>query len=132
MFSDAHDQPPRLCPECGEDMSDHPYSQDRPGAAARLLRRAATALLPVMAAVWFLLLFLDVAGHPWGFGAGEGYWALPIIGGPSAVLYVVSRFLPRTRRVICLRCSWSREYPAPRWSARPSVAGIQRDPRDEI
>ena len=132
MSFDAIDEPPRICPSCGHDMSDHPYFQEGPGPAARTAQRVAVWLLPMMAAVWFLLLFLDVAGHPWGIGAGRGYLALPIIGGPSAISYVVSRLLPRTRRVICLHCSWNREYAAPQWSAKPSVAGIQRDPRDEI
>lgn len=132
MRGQSSDRPPRLCPSCGHDLSDHPYFQEGPGPAARQARTVAVWMVPVMAVVYFLLLFLDVAGHPWGFGAGQGYFALTIIGGPSAVLYLISRLLPRTRRVICLRCSWSREYPAPQWSARPSVAGIQRDPRDEI
>ena len=131
MSSVVIDGPPRLCPSCGHDMSDHPYYQEGPGPAARSMQKAAVLLLPVMAGFWFLLLFLVVSGHPWGFGAVEGYWALPVIGGPSAVLYVVSRLLPRTRRIICLRCSWNREYPAPQWSPKPTIAGIQRDPREE-
>lgn len=110
MASVASDRPPQHCPACGHDLSDHPYFQEGPGPAGRLLQRAALVLLPVMALVWGLLLLLDVADHPWGLGAGRGYLALPIIGGPSLVLYVASRLLPRTRRVICLRCSWNREY----------------------
>ncbi len=47
---------------------------------------------------------------PAGFGTGHGYFAVAFMGGPSAALYAISRLIPPRRLVICLRCSWSREY----------------------
>lgn len=105
----AAEQPPRFCPSCGEDLSEFPYSQPVPGPAAKLLRRVAVALLPVMAIAYLALLF--GAGSDLGFGTGHGYFALMLIGGPSLVLYAVSRLFPRNRLVICQRCSWNREVP---------------------
>lgn len=101
--------PPRLCPSCGHDLSAHPYYQTRPGPAAGLLRKLAMALLPVMALVYLLWLFW-VTEDP-GFGTGHGYFAVLLIGGPSFLLYAISRLLPHRRLVICLHCSWNQEYP---------------------
>ena len=102
-------EPPRICPSCGQDLSAHPYYQTRPGPAARLLRRIALVLLPVMAVVYLLLLFQGY--RDLGFGTGHGYLAVGLIGGPSFLLYALSRLFPRSRLVICLHCSWNREYP---------------------
>ena len=102
---------PRHCPTCGQDLTEHPYYQTRPGPAARLLRKIAMALLPVMAAVYLYLVLLSDFDP--GFGTGAGYLAVALIGGPSFLLYAVSRLLPRCRLVICLHCSWSAEYPLP-------------------
>ncbi|MFQ5350460.1 MAG: hypothetical protein ACE5EG_08470 [Thermoanaerobaculia bacterium] len=118
MSSEATDTPPPICPSCGHDMSDHPYSQDRPGPAARKLRKIALALLPVMGLVYLYLLFLSEMDM--GFGTGAGYFAVALIGGPSFLLYAVSRRLPRVRLVICLHCSWNREYPPSGRTARPA------------
>ncbi len=105
----ATDQPPRLCPACGEDLSEHPYYQRVPSPAAKMLRKIALALLPVMAIAYVAQLFWGSANM--GFGTGAGYFALLVIGGPSLLLYAVSRLLPARRLVICQRCSWNREYP---------------------
>ena len=108
--------PPRTCPACGQDLSEHPYYRERPGKTARKLRMVAVALLPAMSVVYLALLFFG--GYALGFGTGHGYWAVAVIGGPSLVLYAVSRLLPRVRLVICLRCSWSQEYPPTRTLGR--------------
>ncbi len=118
MSPEPVDAPPRRCPACGHDMSDHPYDQPRPGPAAKLLRKIALALLPVMTAVY--LAFLFFSDEDMGFGTGAGYFAIAMIGGPSLALYAVSRVLPRRRLVICLHCSWNREYPAGRSPGRTS------------
>lgn len=62
-----------------------------------------------MAIVYVAQLFWGNANL--GFGTGAGYFALLVIGGPSLLLYAVSRLLPKRRLVICQRCSWNREYP---------------------
>ncbi len=110
MCPETTDTPPRICPSCGHDMSEHPYYQLRPGPLARLLRRIAMGLLPVLAVAYLSLLFFGEQNL--GFGTGAGYLAIALIGGPSLLLYAVSRLLPRRRVVICLHCSWNREYPA--------------------
>ncbi len=102
--------PPRLCPECGADLSDFPYDRLEPGKAARAVRRVAVWLLPVLALAYLAQLFWGSANM--GFGTGAGYFAVLWICGPSLLLYAVSRLLPKVRRVICLRCSWNQEYPA--------------------
>lgn len=112
------DEPPRRCPVCDADLSAHPYSRARPGPVAKRLRQAALALLPVMAVLYLVLLL--GGRYALGFGTGHGYLAVALIGGPSLILYGVSRLLPPVRQVICLRCSWSRTYPPER--SRPRVA----------
>lgn len=102
---------PRTCPSCGHDLSAHPYYQSRPGPTARRLRTIAVALLPVMAVVYLYLLLREAAAMELGFGSGHGYLAVALVGGPSFLLYAASRLFPRRRLVICLRCSWNREYP---------------------
>ena len=104
----ANEEPPRFCPSCSHDLSEHPYYQTRPGTAARALRKIAMGLLPVVAIGYLLLLFFGDSDL--GFGTGHGYLAVALIGGPSFLLYLVSRLLPRTRLVICLHCSWNQEY----------------------
>ncbi len=104
--------PPRLCPECGADLSDHPYDRLEPGRSARALRKIAVWLLPVLALAYLAQLFWGRGGM--GFGTGAGYFAVAWICGPSLLLYAISRLLPKVRRVICLRCSWNREYPLTR------------------
>ena len=64
-----------------------------------------------MRSVYLALLFLSPSGMPLGFGTGHGYFAVALIGGPSFLLYLISRLFPRNRLVICLHCSWNREYP---------------------
>lgn len=109
-------QPPRVCPTCGANLSDHPYAQIRPAKGAKALRRLGLWLLPVLAMTYLAQLFL---GGTWlGVGTGAGYYAVLWIGGPSLVLYMVSRLLPRVRQVICLRCSWNEEYPLSRTAGR--------------
>lgn len=110
MRADVTDRIPRSCPTCGQDLSAHPYYQTRPGPAARLLRKIAMALLPVIAAVYLFLLFQG--DRDMGFGTGAGYLAVGLIGGPSFLLYAISRLLPRSRLVICLHCSWNQEFPS--------------------
>ena len=103
------DTPPRRCPECGTDLSDHPYDRLEPGKAAQALRKVAVLLLPVLAIAYLVQLFWG--GSNLGFGTGAGYYAIAWICGPSLLLYAISRLLPRVRRVICLRCSWNQEFP---------------------
>lgn len=111
MSTRSAEQLPRTCPSCGQDLSAHPYYQPRPGPTAKMLRKIALVLLPVMAVVYLALLFLGSPGMGLGFGTGHGYFAVALIGGPSLVLYAISRFFPRNRLVICLHCSWNREFP---------------------
>ena len=117
MSDHVTDQPPRVCPSCGQDLSAHPYYQTRPGPTARLLRKIAVILLPVMAVVYLVLLFREASGLQFGFGSGHGYLAVALVGGPSFLLYAISRLFPRTRLVICLHCSWNHEYPPSRQAA---------------
>ena len=101
--------PPRYCPTCGQDLSEYPYYQQAPGPAAKIMRRIAIGLLPLMAV--FYLSFLIWGEVSPGFGAGAGYFAIGVISGPSLLLYVISRLMPQRRRVICLRCSWNQKFP---------------------
>mgnify|MGYP006969420863 FL=1 len=105
-------RPPRHCPVCGQDLTEHPYYQTEPGPAARWLRRVAVWLLPVMAAAYISFLIWGEVGP--GIGTGAGYFALAVVGGPSLALYMLSRYFPFRRRVICLRCSWNEVYPTVR------------------
>lgn len=105
---DLPDEPPRHCPTCGQDLSEYPYYQEGLGRSAKFLRRVALWLLPVFAALFLALIFWGETPPP--FGAGAAYYAIVWIGGPSMALYLISRFFPRTRIVICQRCSWNREY----------------------
>jgi hypothetical protein len=73
------------------------------------LRRVALALLPLFSLLYLALLFWG--DRSLGFGTGAGYYSVFWICGPSLVLYALSRLFPRTRIVICQRCSWNREYP---------------------
>ena len=116
MCPPATEQPPRTCPSCGQDLSAHPYYQPRPGRAARLLRKIALALLPLMAMLYLSLIFRGDLNP--GFGTGAGYLAVALIGGPSFLLYAISRLFPRLRLVICLHCSWNHEYPPIKRSKR--------------
>lgn len=105
----ALERPPRHCPTCGQDLSEYPYYQKTPGTAAKIVRRIAVGLLPVMALVYLSFLIWGTISP--GFGTGAGYFAVAVIGGPSLLLYLISRLLPQRRNVICLRCSWNREFP---------------------
>lgn len=100
---------PATCPECGQDLSPHPYYRLVPPPAARVLQRIAAALLPLMGIVYVVFLFWG--DSHFGFGTGHGYAAVVVIATPSLLLYGISRLLPRRRLVMCLRCSWNREYP---------------------
>ena len=102
-------RPPRHCPTCGHDLSEHPYYQLRPSPFAAKLLTIARWLLPVMAVVFLIqlysgnfLLILSVA---------SGYLIVAYICAPSLLLYVITLPIPRTRRVICLHCSWFHDYP---------------------
>lgn len=101
--------PPRYCPTCGQDLSEFPYYQKTPGTAAKIVRRIALGLLPAMALAYLGFLIWGTTSP--GFGTGAGYFAVGVIGGPSLLLYAVSRLLPHLRDVICLRCSWNQEFP---------------------
>ena len=102
-------RPPRHCPTCGQDLSEHPYYQLRPSPFAGKLLWLAKVLIPVMA-VFFLYLFFSGNFLP-SFSVVSGYFILVVICGPSLLLYSVTLLIPRTRRVICLHCSWYRDYP---------------------
>lgn len=103
------EQPPENCPTCGQYLTEYPYYQVRANRPARILRRIAILLLPVMALAYLVQLFWGSAQL--GFGTGHGYWALLFIGGPSLLLYTITRLFPKARIIICPRCSWNREYP---------------------
>ena len=105
-------EPPRHCPTCGQDLSEHPYYQRGLSRPAKLLRRVAVWMLPLFAALYLVQLFWGEGAL--GFGTGAGYYAVAWIGGPSMILYALSRLFARTRIVICQRCSWNQEYPPSR------------------
>lgn len=107
--SRSKNTPPTICPVCQNQLSEHPYYQEGPGRLAKIVRKFAVALMPIMAALY--LYWLLFGPGPMGFGLGHGYFAVAMICGPSFLLYLVSRLLPRVRNVICLRCSWNQEYP---------------------
>ncbi len=107
------DEPPQFCPVCGQGLSDHPYYQEGPGRSAKMVRKIALGLMPIMAIGYLYWLFFG--DTPVGFGTGHGYFAVAVIAGPSFLLYTFSRILPRVRNVICLRCSWNQEYPLKRF-----------------
>ncbi len=104
--------PPRICPGCGIELPEFPYAQIKPAKTARAVRRVALWLIPILAVVYLGQLFLGSSSL--GFGTGAGYYAVLWTCGPSLLLYLVSRLLPRVRQVICLRCSWNAEYPLTR------------------
>ncbi|MDH3744258.1 MAG: hypothetical protein OES47_04050 [Acidobacteriota bacterium] len=106
---DKESQPPRFCPSCRQDLSEHPYYQLAPSRGAKVLHKIAAMLLPIMGIAYLALLFwgsMDL-----GFGTGAGYFAVVLIGGPSLVLYAISLLFPKKRLVICQHCSWNHEYP---------------------
>ncbi len=115
-------RPPRHCPACSQDLSRYPYYQLIPSPFARKLLTLARALIAVMTVV-FLNLFFSGDFLPSHSGA-SGYFIIAFICGPSLLIYSVTVLLPRTRRVICLRCSWFRDYPFSRgtFEARPEAA----------
>lgn len=104
------EKPPRLCPSCGDDLSDFPYYQLTPCPIARRLQKLAGWLLPVMGVVFVVQLFTGT--FPVAFSAVSGYFIAAYIATPSLLLYAVSIVFPRDRRVICLHCSWYRDYPS--------------------
>lgn len=105
---DAH-KPPRHCPECGHDLSEYPYYLLRPSPFARKLQRLAAMLLPAMTVLFLVLLFRG-AFLP-SFSIVSGYFILAFICAPSLLRYSVSLLMPRTRRALCLHCSWYHDYP---------------------
>ena len=108
--------PPAVCPTCGIELPEFPHDQVTPSKQARALRRVAMWLIPVMTLAYLAQLFFT--GSDLGFGTGAGYFAIAWICGPSLLLYLVSRLLPRVRLVICDRCSWNAEYPLPKTVGR--------------
>ncbi len=104
--------PPRHCPACGDDLSEHPYYQLHPSPVTRRLHTLARLLLPVMTVVFFVQLATQ-SFMP-SFSVVSGYFIVAYICAPSMLVYSVSLLMPRDRRVICLHCSWYRDYPF-RW-----------------
>lgn len=110
----AHDdeKPPRFCPVCGQDLGDFPYYQFYPARFARRLQALAAFLLPVMGIVFVVQLFSgNFLPH---FSMASGYFILLYVCTPSLLIYSVSLVIPKVHRVICLHCSWYRDYPF-RW-----------------
>lgn len=108
----AHDEaskPPRHCPTCGHDLSPHPYYQLRPSPFASKLLQLARWLIPVMAVVFLIQFFSGHFLHT--MSVASGYFIIAYICAPSLLLYVITLPMPRTRRVICLHCSWFHDYP---------------------
>ena len=102
-------RPPRHCPTCGQDLSRYPYYQLKPSPFARKLLALARFFIPVMTVV-FLYQFFSGNFMPSHSGV-SGYFIIAYICSPSLLLYAVTVLLPRTRRVICLHCSWFQDYP---------------------
>ncbi len=105
----AAKKPPRYCPTCGDDLSDYPYYQVRPGPFARRLLTLARALLAIMAMLFLYLLFSG--SSPPFYTTTSGYFIVAFVCGPSLLVYSVSLLMSRERRIICLHCSWYRDYP---------------------
>ncbi len=109
---DRTERPPRHCPACGQDLSRFPYYQLRSGPLARRLRALARALIPVMAVVFVFHVFSE--SFPTDFHDAFGHYVMAFVCGPSMLIYTLALPFPKQRRVICLRCSWYRDYPY-RW-----------------
>ena len=62
------------------------------------------------------------------FGFVSGYFSLGYICIPSLLVYSVSVLMPRDRRVICLHCSWYRDYPF-RWGLFEAAPGPETPAR---
>ncbi len=45
------------------------------------------------------------------YTATSGYFIVALVCGPSLLVYSVSLLMPRELRIICLHCSWYRDYP---------------------
>lgn len=119
---DIADRPPRHCPACGQDLSRFPYYQLRSGPFARKLHALARALIPVMAVVF--AIHMGSESFPTNFHNAFGHYIMAFVCGPSMVLYTLALPFPKQRRVICLRCSWYRDFPF-RWGpfeAQPTAA----------
>lgn len=125
----AHGKPPRHCPVCGQDLSAYPYYQFLPAPAARRLRALAALLLPVMSIVFLVQLFSGSFAP--NNSLASGYFILIYICTPSLLIYAASLVIPQVHRVICLHCSWYRDYPY-RWGlfeARPAGETTASDRR---
>ncbi|MCP3957456.1 MAG: hypothetical protein GY719_06355 [bacterium] len=104
--------PPRHCPACGQDLSRYPYYQLRSGPFARKLDALARSLIPVMAVVFVFHFFSE--SFPTNFHNAFGHYVVAFVCGPSMLIYTLALPFPKQRRVICLRCSWYRDYPVRR------------------
>jgi len=128
--ADSGTPPPKVCPSCAQDLSDFPYYQQTPCPIARRLQKLAALLLPVMSVVFLVQMFSGA--FPVSFHVASGYFIIAYVSTPSLLLVALSMLFPRDRRVICLHCSWYRDYPF-RWGeklfeARPSPGTEQPAP----
>lgn len=103
---------PSKCDVCGFKFRAGWNLQIGPNRLGRFLRKAAIiSFLPCLIALFAIPVILDHF-----FPALEindqltGWFLLTMIFLPP-VLYFVSLFMPITRRVQCMKCDWSRDYP---------------------
>ncbi len=83
----AAEKLPRYCPTRGDDLSDYPYYQVRPGPFARRLLTLARALLAIMAMVFLYMLFSG-SFLPF-YSTTSGYFIVAFVCGPSLLVYSV-------------------------------------------
>lgn len=102
------EKPPRYCPACGQDLSEYPYYERIAGPAAQRLQLMAKVSIPLMA---ILFVAAWASGYIPGFSSSaSGYFIIAVVCSPAALLYAASQAFPRMFRVICLHCSWFRDY----------------------
>ena len=65
-----------------------------------------------MAVLFVVHLFSE--SFPTRFHDALGHYIMAFVCGPSLLIYMLALPLPKQRRVICLRCSWYRDFPF-RW-----------------
>ena len=102
------ENPPRHCPTCDVDLSPYPYYQRIPGQAARGLHKLGKLSIVLMTV--FVILSFSNGEAPMMLSLWGGFLILFVICAPAAFLYGYSLLFPQDYQVICLRCSWTRNY----------------------
>ena len=102
------EDPPRHCPTCAVDLGAYPYYQRVPCTLSRWLNGLGRAtILPMFGLALYFLLVRETPIFP---SPSIGFILAGFTIGPAMLLYAFTRFLPRYFRVVCLRCSWYRDY----------------------